>query len=139
MVGDVLQDELLINLVIEQMISDPDPELGGAMQLMGVIKTLVDPENMVKSVRSFVVNHTVVFCHSVLMQNLFFSVCHSVLMQNLFFSVSQCTHANCVRCCLSLCTRAKFVRCCHCVLVQNSLLACTWKAVCFVVLIVILG
>ena len=32
------------------MISDPDPELGGAMQLMGTIKTLVDPENMVKSV-----------------------------------------------------------------------------------------
>ena len=77
MVGDVLQDELLINLVIEQMISDPDPELGGAMQLMGVIKTLVDPENMVKSVRSFVVNHTVVFY------------------------LSQCTHAKFVRCCLT--------------------------------------
>ena len=51
----LIQDDLLINLVIEQMISDPDPELGGAMQLMGVVKTLVDPENMVKSVRTVVI------------------------------------------------------------------------------------
>ena len=36
----------MINLVIEQMISDADPELGGAMQLMGIIRLLVDPENM---------------------------------------------------------------------------------------------
>lgn len=41
-----LQEDLLINLVIEQMVSDTDPELGGAMQLMGIIRLLVDPENM---------------------------------------------------------------------------------------------
>lgn len=28
------------------MICDPDPELGGAVQLMGLLRTLVDPENM---------------------------------------------------------------------------------------------
>ncbi|XP_043930649.1 serine/threonine-protein phosphatase 4 regulatory subunit 3A [Protopterus annectens] len=39
-------DILLINLIIEQMICDTDPELGGAVQLMGLLRTLVDPENM---------------------------------------------------------------------------------------------
>lgn len=42
----VLQDILLINVVIEQMICDTDPELGGAVQLMGLLRTLIDPENM---------------------------------------------------------------------------------------------
>lgn len=40
------QDILLINVVIEQMICDTDPELGGAVQLMGLLRTLIDPENM---------------------------------------------------------------------------------------------
>ncbi|XP_069090461.1 serine/threonine-protein phosphatase 4 regulatory subunit 3B isoform X4 [Pleurodeles waltl] len=39
-------DILLINVVIEQMICDADPELGGAVQLMGLLRTLIDPENM---------------------------------------------------------------------------------------------
>ncbi|VCX40181.1 unnamed protein product [Gulo gulo] len=37
---------LFINLVIEQMICDTDPELGGAVHLMGLLHTLLDPENM---------------------------------------------------------------------------------------------
>uniref|UniRef100_A0A8C7A6P0 Protein phosphatase 4 regulatory subunit 3C n=1 Tax=Neovison vison TaxID=452646 RepID=A0A8C7A6P0_NEOVI len=37
---------LFINLVIEQMICDTDPELGGAVHLMGLLRTLLDPENM---------------------------------------------------------------------------------------------
>ncbi|KAB1267367.1 Serine/threonine-protein phosphatase 4 regulatory subunit 3B [Camelus dromedarius] len=41
-----LTDILLINVVIEQMICDTDPELGGAVQLMGLLRTLIDPENM---------------------------------------------------------------------------------------------
>ncbi|KAK2092505.1 Serine/threonine-protein phosphatase 4 regulatory subunit 3 [Saguinus oedipus] len=41
-----LADILLINVVIEQMICDTDPELGGAVQLMGLLRTLIDPENM---------------------------------------------------------------------------------------------
>uniref|UniRef100_A0A8C4N0N7 SMEK homolog 1, suppressor of mek1 (Dictyostelium) n=1 Tax=Eptatretus burgeri TaxID=7764 RepID=A0A8C4N0N7_EPTBU len=39
-------DILLINLIIEQMICDADPELGGAVQLVGLLRTLIDPENM---------------------------------------------------------------------------------------------
>uniref|UniRef100_A0A8C7XX21 Serine/threonine-protein phosphatase 4 regulatory subunit 3 n=1 Tax=Oryzias sinensis TaxID=183150 RepID=A0A8C7XX21_9TELE len=39
-------DILLINLIIEHMICDSDPELGGAVQLMGLLRTLLDPENM---------------------------------------------------------------------------------------------
>ncbi|KAB0365309.1 hypothetical protein FD754_009465 [Muntiacus muntjak] len=39
-------DILHINVVIEQMICDTDPELGGAVQLMGLLPTLTDPENM---------------------------------------------------------------------------------------------
>lgn len=39
-------DVLLINVVIQQMICDSDPELGGAVQLMGLLRTLIDPENM---------------------------------------------------------------------------------------------
>lgn len=51
-----LQDILLINLIIEHMICDTDPELGGAVQLMGLLRTLVDPENMLATANvSFVV------------------------------------------------------------------------------------
>lgn len=39
-------EDLLINLVIEQMLNDTDPELGGAMQLMTIIRLLIDPDNM---------------------------------------------------------------------------------------------
>uniref|UniRef100_A0A452R0Y7 Protein phosphatase 4 regulatory subunit 3C n=1 Tax=Ursus americanus TaxID=9643 RepID=A0A452R0Y7_URSAM len=37
---------LFINLVIEQIMCDTDPELGGAVHLMGLLRTLLDPENM---------------------------------------------------------------------------------------------
>ncbi|XP_077890281.1 protein PPP4R3C [Ictidomys tridecemlineatus] len=39
-------DELFINVVIEQMISDTDPELGGAINLMGLLRSLLDVDNM---------------------------------------------------------------------------------------------
>lgn len=45
----LVQDVLLINVVIKQMICDSDPELGGAVQLMGLLRTLIDPENMLAS------------------------------------------------------------------------------------------
>ncbi|XP_055420262.1 serine/threonine-protein phosphatase 4 regulatory subunit 3-B-like [Bubalus kerabau] len=38
---------LFINLVIEQIFCDPDPELGSAGHLMGVLRALLDPNNMV--------------------------------------------------------------------------------------------
>ena len=31
------------------MLRDHDPELGGAVQLMGVLRILLDPENMLSS------------------------------------------------------------------------------------------
>nr|XP_031529126.1 protein PPP4R3C [Vicugna pacos] len=37
---------LFINLVIEQMICDTDPELGGAFHLMELLRELLDPDNM---------------------------------------------------------------------------------------------
>ena len=39
-----------MNVIIEQMTCDSDPEMGGAVQLMGIIRTLLDPENMLASV-----------------------------------------------------------------------------------------
>lgn len=42
-------NDVLINLVIEEMINDADPELGGAMQLIGILRLLLDPENMLAS------------------------------------------------------------------------------------------
>ncbi|XP_047621561.1 serine/threonine-protein phosphatase 4 regulatory subunit 3B-like [Phacochoerus africanus] len=39
-------DNLFINLVIEQMMSDTDPELGGAVHLMELLRSLLDPDNM---------------------------------------------------------------------------------------------
>lgn len=42
----MMQDTLLLNVIIEQLISDRDPELGGAVQLSGVLRLLIDPENM---------------------------------------------------------------------------------------------
>ncbi|CAB3383793.1 Hypothetical predicted protein [Cloeon dipterum] len=44
------EEQLLINVIIEQMICDCDPELGGAVQLMGVLRILLDPENMLASI-----------------------------------------------------------------------------------------
>lgn len=43
-------DHTLINIAIEQMLSDSEPELGGAVQLMGVLRILLDPENMLSSI-----------------------------------------------------------------------------------------
>lgn len=40
---------MLLNIVIQQMISDKDPELGHAVQLMVILKMLLNPENMLAS------------------------------------------------------------------------------------------
>lgn len=45
-----MQDQMLLNIIIEQMICDTDPELGSAVQLMVILKMLLDPENMLASV-----------------------------------------------------------------------------------------
>ncbi|CAL1264619.1 unnamed protein product [Larinioides sclopetarius] len=43
-------DHFLITVIIEQMISDTDPEMGGAVHLCGILKILLDPENMLANV-----------------------------------------------------------------------------------------
>ncbi|XP_033125942.1 serine/threonine-protein phosphatase 4 regulatory subunit 3A-like isoform X2 [Anneissia japonica] len=43
-------DILLMNVIIEQMICDTDEDLGGAIQLMNLIRILLDPENMMGSI-----------------------------------------------------------------------------------------
>ena len=40
---------MLMNVIIEQMTCDSDPEMGSAVQLTGIIRTLLDPENMLAS------------------------------------------------------------------------------------------
>ncbi|XP_045468482.1 serine/threonine-protein phosphatase 4 regulatory subunit 3 isoform X2 [Harmonia axyridis] len=47
--GNMEEDQVLLNIIIEQMINDKDPEGGGAVQLMGVLRVLLDPENMLTS------------------------------------------------------------------------------------------
>jgi len=44
------EELILLNVIIEQMICDTDPELGRAVQLMGVLRILIDPENMLAAI-----------------------------------------------------------------------------------------
>ncbi|CAG7720631.1 unnamed protein product [Allacma fusca] len=44
--SDADDDQLFLNVIIKQLINDKDPELGGAVQLCGVLRILIDPENM---------------------------------------------------------------------------------------------
>ncbi|XP_016969724.1 serine/threonine-protein phosphatase 4 regulatory subunit 3 isoform X1 [Drosophila rhopaloa] len=39
-------ERVLLNIAIEQMLNDSEPELGIAVQLMGIVKILLEPENM---------------------------------------------------------------------------------------------
>ncbi|KAL0269563.1 UNVERIFIED_CONTAM: hypothetical protein PYX00_007254 [Menopon gallinae] len=43
------EDQPLLNVIIEQMLCDNDPELGGAVQLSGILKILLDPDTMLTS------------------------------------------------------------------------------------------
>jgi len=44
------EDQFLLNIILDQMVVDSDPEMGGAVQLMGILKILIDPENMMATV-----------------------------------------------------------------------------------------
>ncbi|KAB7496413.1 Serine/threonine-protein phosphatase 4 regulatory subunit 3 [Armadillidium nasatum] len=46
----VEEEQYLLNIIIEQMVLDSDPEMGGAVQLMGILRILIDPENMMATV-----------------------------------------------------------------------------------------
>ncbi|BET01487.1 unnamed protein product [Nesidiocoris tenuis] len=43
-------DMVLLHVIMEQMMCDTDPELGRAVQLMGILRILIDPENMIASI-----------------------------------------------------------------------------------------
>lgn len=49
-VNSAEDENLLLNIIIEQMMCDSDPELGGAVQLSGILRLLIDPENMLASI-----------------------------------------------------------------------------------------
>ncbi|NWI69559.1 P4R3B phosphatase, partial [Todus mexicanus] len=89
-------DILLINVVIEQMICDTDPELGGAVQLMGLLRTLIDPENMLATANktekseflNFFYNHCMHVLTAPLLANTAEDKCEKGnCFQNLFLTV----------------------------------------------------
>ncbi|XP_053203973.1 serine/threonine-protein phosphatase 4 regulatory subunit 3A-like isoform X2 [Panonychus citri] len=45
--GNCDEDQYIINVMIDQMICDPDPDLGMAVQLSSILRLLLDPENMI--------------------------------------------------------------------------------------------
>ncbi|XP_046685497.1 LOW QUALITY PROTEIN: serine/threonine-protein phosphatase 4 regulatory subunit 3-like [Homalodisca vitripennis] len=64
------EELILLNVIIEQMICDTDPELGRAVQLMGILRILIEPENMLASINktektdflNYFYKHTVYTC-----------------------------------------------------------------------------
>ncbi|NWW86948.1 P4R3B phosphatase, partial [Rhynochetos jubatus] len=93
-------DILLINVVIEQMICDTDPELGGAVQLMGLLRTLIDPENMLATANktekseflNFFYNHCMHVLTAPLLANTAEDKCEKGNIISEFFSlnIAQC-------------------------------------------------
>jgi len=71
-------DGLLMNIVIEGMIRDTD--MGAAVQLMGIIRTLLDPENMLASVnkseKTDFLNHFYKHCMHVFIATLLSNTVH---------------------------------------------------------------
>ncbi|XP_074643917.1 serine/threonine-protein phosphatase 4 regulatory subunit 3-like [Tubulanus polymorphus] len=76
-------DDLLINLVIEQIKSDTDPELGGAVQLMGIVRLLMDPENMLAGCVGKMISEKAEFL------NFFYKRCMHVLTAPLFANTAE--------------------------------------------------
>lgn len=52
------QNHEIVKVIIDQMISDPDPDLGMAVQLSSILRLLLDPENMLTAA---VVNVSTIF------------------------------------------------------------------------------
>lgn len=44
--SDCPENQYIANVVVAQMICDPDPDLGAAVQLSSILRMLLDPENM---------------------------------------------------------------------------------------------
>ena len=43
------QHQILLNVLLEQMVVDCDLEMGGAVQMMGIVRILLDPESMLNN------------------------------------------------------------------------------------------
>ncbi|UYV82747.1 SMEK2 [Cordylochernes scorpioides] len=80
-VGNQDDNQLIINIIIEQMVCDPDPELGGAVQLSGVLRLMLDPDNMISSVSKSEKNEFLNFfykhCMHVLIAPVFANTCEN--------------------------------------------------------------
>ncbi|KAM8896572.1 serine/threonine-protein phosphatase 4 regulatory subunit 3-like [Lycaon pictus] len=74
---------LFINLVIEQMICDNDPELGGAVHLMGLLRVLLDPENMLTTSNK---------CERSEFLNFFYKHCIHIFIAPLFAATAERIH-----------------------------------------------
>nr|XP_055193967.1 serine/threonine-protein phosphatase 4 regulatory subunit 3B-like [Nyctereutes procyonoides] len=74
---------LFINLVIEQMICDNDPELGGAVHLMGLLHVLLDPENMLTTSNK---------CERSEFLNFFYKHCIHIFIAPLFAATAERIH-----------------------------------------------
>ncbi|RWS28493.1 serine/threonine-protein phosphatase 4 regulatory subunit 3A-like protein [Leptotrombidium deliense] len=44
------EDQYIVNVIIDQMICDTDPDLGMAVQLSSILRLLLDPDNMLSAV-----------------------------------------------------------------------------------------
>ncbi|KAI1240346.1 Serine/threonine-protein phosphatase 4 regulatory subunit 3B, partial [Lamprotornis superbus] len=97
-------DILLINVVIEQMICDTDPELGGAVQLMGLLRTLIDPENMLATANKTEKSEFL---------NFFYNHCMHVLTAPLLANTSE--------------DKCEKGLCCLAVLIQGSACDASWE------------
>nr|XP_025853176.1 serine/threonine-protein phosphatase 4 regulatory subunit 3B-like [Vulpes vulpes] len=75
--------KLFINLVIEQMICDNDPELGGAVHLMGLLRVLLDPENMLTTSNK---------CERSEFLNFFYKHCIHIFIAPLFAATAERIH-----------------------------------------------
>lgn len=83
------QDDLLINLVIEQIITDS--ELGCAVQLISIIKILIDPENMLPNSANVSVHQHCVEIENILIQINFFKKSNcKIMISNLLWFLHFC-------------------------------------------------
>jgi len=77
-INNTEDDGLLMNIVIEGMICDAD--MGASVQLMGIIRTLLDPENMLASVnkseKTDFLNHFYKHCMHVFVNPLLSNTVH---------------------------------------------------------------
>ncbi|XP_006885156.1 PREDICTED: serine/threonine-protein phosphatase 4 regulatory subunit 3-like [Elephantulus edwardii] len=72
-------DNLFMNVIIKQVICDTDPELGGATNLMVLIRCLLDPENMLT---------TPTECERSEFLNFFYQHCMHILIEPLWATTS---------------------------------------------------